>query len=154
MIPWENGLRTLPKTFLTVRVLRIDISFNRGAGGLISTAQDLARFSQALFSGALLASESLQALLDFVPVVPTLGWGLGIAQTPTPWGDSWSRSGNDGSFSADFAYLQNRGMTTAVIFNRDYLPGLLQGTSETIQPQFNLRTAMFEDVLGDLPQDS
>ena len=132
----------------------MNLSFNRGAGGLISTAQDLAQFSQALFKGALLSSESLQELLDFVPVAPTLGWGLGIEQTPLPWGDAWGRGGNDGSFSADVAYLPNQGMTTAVIFNRDYLPGLLQGTSETIQPQFNLRAAMFEDVLGAPPQDS
>ena len=113
----------------------------------------MAQFSQALFSGALLSSESLEELLDnFVPLVPELAWGLGFEQGETPWGDFWGKGGNSWSFTSQTAYLGNHGMTTATIFNRDYSLGAGLGNPETPPPFFNLTEALFEDVLGEPPQ--
>ena len=131
----------------------LDMSVWGGTGALLSTAQDMAQFSQALFSGALLSSESLEELLDnFVPLVPELAWGLGFEQGETPWGDFWGKGGNSWSFTSQTAYLGNHGMTTATIFNRDYSLGAGLGNPETPPPFFNLTEALFEDVLGEPPQ--
>jgi D-alanyl-D-alanine carboxypeptidase len=127
----------------------IDRSVFGGSGALLSTAQDLAQFSQSLFSGKLLSSESLQELLNFVPVAPTVGWGLGIERGETPWGDYWGRGGNDGSFTSQVSYLPNQGMTTSTLFNRDYSLGNSPQTAPTAQ---NLNVAEFRDVLGEPPK--
>lgn len=127
----------------------LDMSVWGGTGALLSTAQDMAQFSQALFSGALLSPESLQELLDnFVQLIPEYAWGLGFEQAETPWGDILGRGGNSWSFTSFMSYLPNHGMTTATIFNRDYSLGDPQ-----VAPGFlNLTEALFNDVLSEPPQ--
>lgn len=54
------------------------------AGAIYSTAEDVVRFSSALFGGDLLSQTSLNQMLDFrpVPYYPEVSYGLGINTVP------------------------------------------------------------------------
>jgi D-alanyl-D-alanine carboxypeptidase len=63
----------------------INMSFAWGAGSITSTAEDLARFAQALFSGALLRPETLDLMQGYTSTYGgsdsnTLSYGLGLMQ--------------------------------------------------------------------------
>jgi len=58
----------------------INMSFAWGAGSITSTAQDLARFVQALFGGALLRPETFDLMQNIYGGHGTLGYGLGLMQ--------------------------------------------------------------------------
>jgi len=62
------------------------------AGGMVSTATDLARFHQALFTGRLLRPAQQRELKS---LVPGTGYGMGVARWDTPCGTAW---GHNGSF--------------------------------------------------------
>ena len=66
------------------------------AGAIISTADDLARFHRALFTGRLLPPAQQHELLDTVPEGPGVnaGYGLGVLRAHTPCGDAWGHEGD------------------------------------------------------------
>ena len=63
------------------------------AGGLISTADDLARFNDALFGGELLAPELMRELLISVDTDEG-GYALGVQTWDTPCGPAWGHEGD------------------------------------------------------------
>jgi D-alanyl-D-alanine carboxypeptidase len=75
------------------------------AGGIVSTAKDVARFYRALLRGRLLAPEQLEAMQTIDPVAtggvpdagfPGGGWGLGLLRETFPCGrEAW---GHDSEF--------------------------------------------------------
>jgi len=84
------------------------------AGGLVSTAGDVARFYRGLLGGELLPARLLRAMTATVPRGPGLGYGLGIARFATPCGP---RIGHDGAVPgyASLALNDARGRRQAVI---------------------------------------
>jgi len=83
-------------------------SWAGAAGGIVSTAANLARFSTALLTGKLLPAARLQQMLTTTPIPggQGVGYGLGIQSVPLPCGTAW---GHQGSF---FGYFSNPFTTT------------------------------------------
>ncbi|MFC5288996.1 serine hydrolase domain-containing protein [Actinokineospora guangxiensis] len=72
-----------------VDVTALDSSIGGAAGGMISTTADLDRFFSALLGGKLLRRAELAEMRETVS-----GYGLGIAQIPTPCGGvAWGHEG-------------------------------------------------------------
>ena len=67
----------------------------RAAGALVSTADDLARFSRVLLGGRLLPPAQLAAMKTIDPVTRKApggaGYGLGLLAAPTPCGQARRR---------------------------------------------------------------
>jgi D-alanyl-D-alanine carboxypeptidase len=85
------GLRsTLLPTTRTVPGLADDPGINPGvpwtAGGIVSTAHDLARFLSALIAGRLLAPAELTEMEQAVPTPLGFGYGLGLMTAQLPCG--------------------------------------------------------------------
>jgi D-alanyl-D-alanine carboxypeptidase len=91
------------------------------AGALYSTAQDVARFSDALFSGELLSENSLKEMLTFVdgpaglPIPEADNYGLGVARADFPWFGKVFYKGGDGlGYSSQMYYFADKGGATSV----------------------------------------
>ncbi|EPX58267.1 D-alanyl-D-alanine carboxypeptidase [Cystobacter fuscus DSM 2262] len=91
------------------------------AGALISSADDLSAFYQALFEGSLLASEQLAEMTDWVatPVPGMPGYGLGMVRADTPVGPGNGHDGAIPGFSSLAFYLPERKASLAVLTNRE-----------------------------------
>ena len=83
-------------------------SWAGAAGGIVSTAADLARFYTALLSGKLLPAAQLQQMMTTIPIPggQGVGYGLGIESVPLSCGTAWF---HQGSF---FGYYSNAFTTT------------------------------------------
>jgi D-alanyl-D-alanine carboxypeptidase len=76
----------------------LDLSFDWGGGGIVSTVTDLSEFLQALLAGRLFkSSETIKAMTGWtVPVGlqrPRTGVGLGLFRIDGPRGELWGHSG-------------------------------------------------------------
>jgi CubicO group peptidase (beta-lactamase class C family) len=102
-----------------------------GSGGLISTAEDVARFAAALYGGGLLGKESLAAMLDFDVAANLPGsdecWarGLGVVRVSSAGGrETWGHAGILLGFTSVVRYYPAHGVTVAAMVNfRDSSPG-------------------------------
>ena len=65
------------------------------AGGMISTAKDLAQFNRALLRGRLLAPPLLREMLTTVPIEPGYRYRLGITMADLPCGTVIGHDGSD-----------------------------------------------------------
>jgi len=86
-----------------------------GDAGLVSTAQDVARFTQAVLGGELLKSASLKQMVTFVNEgIPFEGdqYGLGVVNYNKV--QAWGKGGDFPGYRAEMRYLPNRGGATAV----------------------------------------
>jgi D-alanyl-D-alanine carboxypeptidase len=119
-------------------------SWAGAAGGIVSTAADIARFYTALLSGRLLPAAQLQQMMTTIPIPGEQGvdYGLGVESVPLPCGGtSW---GHQGSF---FGYYSNAFTTTGgtsqavVMVNADSGP-----LSE--QQQEDIVNALFTGICG------
>jgi D-alanyl-D-alanine carboxypeptidase len=71
-----------------VDVTSIHHSALGAAGGMVSTAGDVARFARALFGGELMSPESLEQMTTFIPVgKPNMEGGMGIFRLQLPDGE-------------------------------------------------------------------
>ncbi|MGG6263196.1 serine hydrolase [Leptolyngbya sp. AN03gr2] len=91
-------------------------------GGLSSTAQDLARFTQALLGEDLLKPDSKAQLLSFVEEglpYEGKGFGLGIADYSTPFGRAWGKKGDVAGYESQMLYFPERnGAINIALVNR------------------------------------
>jgi CubicO group peptidase (beta-lactamase class C family) len=102
-----------------------------GSGGLISTAEEVARFAAALYGGGLLGKESLAAMLNFDVSANLPGsdecWarGLGVVRVPSAGGrETWGHAGVLFGFTSAVRYYPAYGVTVAAMVNmRDSSPG-------------------------------
>ncbi|MET9564241.1 serine hydrolase domain-containing protein [Streptomyces tauricus] len=82
----------------------VNASTQWAAGGIVSTAQDWARFSGALISGKLLPPAQLKEMRTTVAEeseFPNRRYGLGLEQVVTPCGTVWGHSGQVPGYSSE-----------------------------------------------------
>ncbi len=77
-------------------VTGVSQSLGWAAGGAVSSAGDVARFSRALLAGRILPHRLLHEMRQTVPLAPGVGYGPGIIRVASPCGPLW---GHDGSFA-------------------------------------------------------
>jgi len=108
-------------------------------GGLSSTAQDVARFTQALLHEDLLQPQSRTQLLSFVEEgIPYegIGFGLGIANYNTAFGQAWGKKGNVAGYESQLLYFpdQNGAISVALVNRGVVLSG--PPTDASGQPRY------------------
>ncbi|WP_194921739.1 serine hydrolase domain-containing protein [Catenulispora rubra] len=101
-----------------VNVTAINPSSLWAAGGIVSTADDWARFDSALMSGKLLPKAELQEMRTTVPEDPTQpdgdGYGLGLRKVVFPCGTVWGHDGQAPGYSSQ-TYTDAAGKHTVAI---------------------------------------
>ncbi|MEN9567526.1 MAG: hypothetical protein RLZZ69_2722, partial [Cyanobacteriota bacterium] len=94
-----------------------------GNGGLISNAQDVTRFTNALFSGELLQPNSQKELLTFVDEgIPFEGngFGLGVVNYQSSLGNFYGKGGGTSGYGSQTFYFPDRGgSTVSTLVNRN-----------------------------------
>jgi D-alanyl-D-alanine carboxypeptidase len=106
--------------------------------GIVTNAEDLVRFGQALFDGTLINAQSLRAMLDFDATANSpcaeecnmpLPYGLGVERYPDVGNCAvWGHSGSTGSY---LAFVPARHQTIAVVTNVEPWP---DGFGQSIIP--------------------
>src|SRR4051794_26220255 len=91
------------------------------AGGMVASAESVARLGDAVFRGGALSRNGRKEMTEFVPAGgPYRAYGLGVGEVPsTRVGDLWGAIGNFPGFGSTLAYLPTRGVTVVVLANRD-----------------------------------
>jgi len=91
------------------------------SGGMFATAQEVARFGDALFTGKVVNRAAVQEMTDWVSATldPYIGYGLGIGQRffRDLGGELWGSIGRVPGFEADLWHVPSRGITVAVLTN-------------------------------------
>jgi D-alanyl-D-alanine carboxypeptidase len=100
--------------------------FEYAGGGLASTAEDLARWSKALYEGkAFKKKETLEAMLAGVDASSGRGggkgtkYGLGVQIRESPWGTSYGHDGWFPGYLSEMEYYPDHQVAIAVQFNTD-----------------------------------
>jgi CubicO group peptidase (beta-lactamase class C family) len=89
-----------------------DISIPLGAGGIISTPSDLTKFSNALFSGKLLKTESIEIMKTIKD-----HYGIGLFQIPFYDKTGFGHTGGIDGFSSVFSYFSDGNISYALTSN-------------------------------------
>ncbi|TVR80968.1 MAG: class A beta-lactamase-related serine hydrolase [Chitinophagaceae bacterium] len=89
-----------------------DISIPLGAGGIISTAADVVKFSDALFSGKLLKAESLKQMKTLKD-----NFGIGLFQIPFYDYIGLGHTGGIDGFTSVFSYFPEGNISYALVSN-------------------------------------
>jgi D-alanyl-D-alanine carboxypeptidase len=111
------------------------------AGGMVSTAPDVARFYTALFGGKLLPAAQLRELMTTAPIAPGIGYGLGVMSVPLSCGTAWGHQGDVfGYFSNGFTTTDDRGQAI-VLVNADL-------SSLSSQAQNDIQNAVVTGACG------
>ena len=93
------------------------------AGGLVSTAGDLARFYAALLGGELVRPDALRELKATVQVAGGAdGYGLGIIRMPLSCGAAWGHSGGVPGYTS-LAFSSEDGSRQAIVLVNTSIPG-------------------------------
>ncbi|MBV6622956.1 MAG: serine hydrolase [Rivularia sp. (in: Bacteria)] len=92
-------------------------------GGIVSNSKDVARFSDALFSGKLLKPESINNMLswssiDEGEVEVGSQYGNGVYEEPTPWGENWGHDGGTFGYISKMRYFPESDTTITVFVNQ------------------------------------
>ena len=101
-------------------------SWAGAAGGIVSTAADIARFYTALLTGKLLPAAQLQEMMTTTPTGQGDNYGLGIQAEPLPCGTVWGHQGDfPGYFNNPFTTTDGSSQAV-VLVNADGLSGQQQ----------------------------
>lgn len=93
-----------------------DMSIPLGAGGLVSTSQDLNHFFRALFRGQLLSKTSLVQMTTLQE-----GYGRGIFAVPFGEQKGWGHDGAIDAFSSTSAYFPDADLAITLMSNGNRL---------------------------------
>jgi CubicO group peptidase (beta-lactamase class C family) len=120
IIPHRAAGYWVDKTGVLINRNPTETASTLGAGGLLSTAHDLAKWDDALYGDQLLSSESKEAL--WTPVVLPNGenteYGLGWRVTPYAGLRSQNHTGQVAGFNANFARFPDQDAAIIVFMNR------------------------------------
>ena len=91
------------------------------SGGMYATAEEVARFGDALFTGKVVQRPAIDEMTDWVSATldPYIGYGLGIGRrfVRDLGGELWGSIGRVPGFEADLWHVPSRGITVAVLTN-------------------------------------
>lgn len=92
--------------------METDISIPLGAGGIVTTPEDLVKFSDALFAGKLIKMESLEQM-------KSVKYHYGMGLFPIPFFDKtgYGHTGGIDGFSSVFSHFGSDGLSYAMISN-------------------------------------
>lgn len=136
------------------------LSWGRGAGGIISTLEDMTRWERALYSGSLLPPAQQAELTSLVstqtgqPIERTsladpTAFGLGVAQLTVPGlGTAWYYEGGTTGFRTLHVYLPESGLIVAMGVNSATADDQIQLLAESV-----IRTLVEQGVVS-LPSDA
>jgi len=121
----DNPFR-LPEAVLVDGEFAINPQFEWTGGGIASTAEDLARWAEALYEGRAFDQSMLPLMLDGVParLGPNTQYGLGVIIRQTPLGESWGHSGFFPGYLTEMAYFPDHQIAVAVLVNSSDLQSL------------------------------
>ncbi|RCV48784.1 serine hydrolase domain-containing protein [Marinitenerispora sediminis] len=118
--PWLRGYRYDDRTGASAEVPRYTTTALWGAGAMLSTARDLARFYEALLRGRVLGAELTTAMTRTRPIsspgwIPGMRMGLGLWEWVLPNGDrAWGHQGEVPGFTT-WAFHSPRDRRTLVM---------------------------------------
>ncbi len=95
-----------------VAELETDTSIPLGAGGIVSTPTDLAKFNDALFQGKVLKNEHLELMKTIND-----GYGLGLFTLPFYDKTGYGHTGGIDGFSSIFTYFDDGKVSYTLISN-------------------------------------
>ena len=102
----------------TVSFADINDGNGLGDGGLVSNAEDLAKFSKALFAKkTLLSPKMLKEMLTFKNNSVSYNYGLGVERFPTPYGNAFGHTGTAYGFLTIMEYVPSKDTTVIVLLN-------------------------------------
>ena len=108
-----------------VNVSAVNLTWAWAAGGVVSTAADLARFARAVFGGELLSPASHQAMFTFVPGAwGGLEFGMGVYRVPTPNGELIGMDGGGAGGNSTMTRLPGADVTVVALANAAGTGGL------------------------------
>jgi len=115
----------LPPTVVQDGALVYNPATEWTGGGLITNAQDLARWAKALYEGEALPGDYLDPLFDAVPkdstqqarLGPDVRYGLGVTIYTTPLGDTYGHEGWTPGYRSIFAYYPAQDIAVALQVN-------------------------------------
>ena len=90
-----------------------DMSVPGGAGGIVATPYDLAKFYEALFNGELMSPESFSKMIN----IKNFPHGSGIMKGEMYGQDAYGHEGSIDGFRSKVAYIPNEKMTIVVFAN-------------------------------------
>ena len=101
-----------------VNVSAVNLTWAWVAGGVVSTAADLARFARAVFDGELLSPASHQAMFTFSPGTwGRLEFGMGVYRTQSPNGELIGMDGGGAGGNSTMTRLPEADVTVVVLAN-------------------------------------
>jgi D-alanyl-D-alanine carboxypeptidase len=126
-----------------------NLSWAQGAGGIVSTPEDVTRWSRALYRGPLLAPAQRREMMTLVadrtglPIAATSddnprGFGLAVAQVRTSFATVWYYEGETLGYRVLYAYFPAQDAVLVVALNsqpnarEDRIGTLLGGMFETL----------------------
>ena len=115
-----------------VSFLDSDVAY--GAGSIVSTSEDVARFFDALASGELLSPESTAEIFNYVdtgfelddPEYSREQFGLGVYPKNFPWSETRSMNGAGPGYTSSVDYFLNNDTTISVLLNQSQRAGLVR----------------------------
>ena len=95
------------------------------AGGMFSTATDLAHWVRALYGDTVLKAVSLAQMTKWAPnsgsPYPWAGYGLGTMRWSTSKGDFWGHDGRMPGYFSESGHSPTRNITVVVLINQDHV---------------------------------
>lgn len=102
-------------------VSTVNLTWSWTGGGMVSTAPDLLRFGEAVFTGELLSRDSLDEMFSWVPDssygAEGFEWGMGIYRYPTPVGVLVGKDGDNAGATSFMMRLIDDEITVVVLAN-------------------------------------
>ena len=112
----------------------LDTNWAYGAGSIVSTSEDVAKFFNSLASGELLSSESTAEIFNYVdtgferddPEFSREQFGLGVFPKDYPWSETRSMNGGLPGYTSSVDYFLDEDTTISVLINQGQRSGLVR----------------------------
>src|SRR5215210_2491712 len=108
------------------------------AGGIVASAESVARFGDAVLRGATLTRDGRKQMTAFVPAEgPYSAYALGLGKIYSTWvsEDLWGAVGSFPGFGGTLAHLPSKGVTVVVLANQDDATRLTADLAERLLEQ-------------------
>lgn len=107
------------------------------AGGIVASAPSVAKFADAVFRGELLGRAAREQMTNFqdtggAPEYPAYAFGMGRTLWSRVSGQVWVAFGSTAGFGSTLAHLPAKGITVAVLANRDDSTRLTMAIAEVL----------------------